>query len=31
MAEGMKLSVAMPAQNEEGSVGAMVEGVSAGA
>ncbi|HET7590875.1 MAG TPA: glycosyltransferase family 2 protein [Solirubrobacterales bacterium] len=27
MAEGMKLSVVMPAQNEEGSVGATVEGV----
>ncbi len=29
MAEGMKLSVVMPAQNEEGSVGATVEGVVA--
>src|SRR4051794_38541839 len=29
MAEGMKLSVVMPAQNEEGSVGATVEGVAA--
>jgi dolichol-phosphate mannosyltransferase len=28
MAEGMKLSVVMPAQNEEGSVGATVEGVA---
>src|SRR3954453_11810615 len=27
MAEGLKLSVVMPAQNEEGSVGATVEGV----
>ena len=27
--EGMKLSVVMPAQNEEGSVGATVEGVIA--
>jgi dolichol-phosphate mannosyltransferase len=29
MAEGMKLSVVMPAQNEEGSVGRTVEGVAA--
>ena len=29
MAEGMKLSVVMPAQNEEGSVGGTVEGVVA--
>jgi dolichol-phosphate mannosyltransferase len=29
MADGMKLSVVMPAQNEEGSVGATVEGVTA--
>jgi len=29
MSEGMKLSVVMPAQNEEGSVGATVEGVVA--
>ncbi len=29
MAEGIKLSVVMPAQNEEGSVGATVEGVVA--
>jgi dolichol-phosphate mannosyltransferase len=29
MAEGMKLSVVMPAQNEEGSVGQTVEGVAA--
>jgi len=29
MAEGLKLSVVMPAQNEEGSVGATVEGVVA--
>jgi dolichol-phosphate mannosyltransferase len=29
MAEGMKLSVVIPAQNEEGSVGATVEGVVA--
>ncbi|MGN6665194.1 MAG: glycosyltransferase family 2 protein [Solirubrobacterales bacterium] len=29
MAEGMKLSVVMPAQNEEGSVGATVEGIVA--
>jgi len=29
MAEGLKLSVVMPAQNEEGSVGATVEGVAA--
>src|SRR5678816_3062936 len=29
MAEGMKLSVVMPAQNEEGSVAATVEGVAA--
>jgi dolichol-phosphate mannosyltransferase len=29
MAEGMKLSVVMPAQNEEGSVGKTVEGVAA--
>ncbi len=29
MAEGLKLSVVMPAQNEEGSVGATVEGVTA--
>ncbi|HEY5943487.1 MAG TPA: glycosyltransferase family 2 protein [Solirubrobacterales bacterium] len=29
MAEGMKLSVVMPAQNEEGSVGNTVEGVTA--
>src|SRR4051795_11224459 len=28
MAEGMKLSVVMPAQNEEGSVGRTVEGVA---
>src|SRR3954471_21466217 len=29
MAEGMKLSIVMPAQNEEGSVGRTVEGVAA--
>jgi dolichol-phosphate mannosyltransferase len=29
MAEGMKLSIVMPAQNEEGSVGPTVEGVAA--
>src|SRR3954465_8564332 len=28
MAEGMKLSIVMPAQNEEGSVGRTVEGVA---